>query len=68
MADYPRTIDNGGGERLEIRNVVSPGSGPPMHVQRLVFPVVIAVGRLLGRHRRFEGAPEPRPAAAFPGS
>ena len=49
MSDYPRTIDNGGGERLtfvgirsdeqgeylEIRNEVSPGAGPPMHVHRL---------------------------------
>jgi len=24
-----------------------------------VFPVVVAVGRLFGRHRRFAGAPEP---------
>jgi quercetin dioxygenase-like cupin family protein len=39
---YPHTIDNGAGERLtflrrerdrlEVENVVSPGSGPPMHV------------------------------------
>lgn len=45
MTDYPRTIDNGAGERLtfsapgpdsqEARNVVAPGSGPPMHVHRL---------------------------------
>lgn len=45
MTDYPRTIDNGAGERLtfsapgpdsqEARNVVSPGSGPPMHVHKL---------------------------------
>jgi len=48
-AQYPRTIDNGGGERLtfseprsdergeyqEARNSVSPGSGPPMHVHHL---------------------------------
>ena len=180
MSDYPRTIDNGSGERLtfseprtdergvlqEPTNVVSPGSGPPMHVhhlqeesftvergtmgwqrprgeehlahtgetvtfppedthrfwnagddelavsgyvrppdnleyyltqmfasmrenggkrprlfdaaylltryrsefgmaeipapvQRVVFPIVVAIGRLLGRHRRFDGAPEP---------
>jgi quercetin dioxygenase-like cupin family protein len=46
---YPRTIDNGAGERLtflgvksdekgeylEITNTVSPGSGPPMHVHKL---------------------------------
>jgi quercetin dioxygenase-like cupin family protein len=189
VGDYPRTIENGGGERLtflgvssdeqgerlDVKNVVSPGSGPPMHVhrlqeevltvesgtmgwqrageeehiatagetiafapgevhrfwnagddelvgtgfvrppdnleyfltqiyastrakggkrprlfdaaylvsryrsefgmadipapvQRFVFPVVIAVGRLFGRHRRFADAPEPRPAAASPGS
>jgi quercetin dioxygenase-like cupin family protein len=49
MSDYPRTIDNGGGERLtfvgvrrdergeflEARNSVSPGAGPPMHVHYL---------------------------------
>ena len=49
MSDYPRTIDNGGGEELtflrrgsdergeylEARNTVKPGSGPPMHVHRL---------------------------------
>ncbi len=31
----------------------------PRAVQRVLFPVVVAVGRLLGRHRRFAGAPEP---------
>jgi quercetin dioxygenase-like cupin family protein len=41
-ASYPRTIDNGAGERLtfvrrvgdrlEVESVVAPGSGPPMHV------------------------------------
>ena len=49
MSAHPHTIDNGGGELLtflgirsdergeylEVRNVVSPGSGPPMHVHRL---------------------------------
>ncbi len=49
MSDYPHTIENGGGERLtflgvgrdeegeylEIRNEVSPGAGPPMHVHHL---------------------------------
>jgi quercetin dioxygenase-like cupin family protein len=49
MSEYPRTIDSGsgelltflgirrdeGGEYLEIRNVVAPGAGPPMHVHRL---------------------------------
>src|SRR5918999_4886046 len=42
MTTYPHTIDNGAGERitftgrtgdrLEVENVVTPGSGPPMHV------------------------------------
>jgi quercetin dioxygenase-like cupin family protein len=31
----------------------------PAPVQRFVFPVVVAVGRLFGLHRRFAGAPEP---------
>jgi quercetin dioxygenase-like cupin family protein len=49
MPDYPRTIDNGAGERLtflepssdergeyqEVTNRVSPGAGPPMHVHHL---------------------------------
>jgi mannose-6-phosphate isomerase-like protein (cupin superfamily) len=48
MSEYPRTIDNGAGEKLtflgvrsdergkylEARNTVQPGSGPPMHVHR----------------------------------
>jgi quercetin dioxygenase-like cupin family protein len=32
---------------------------PPPPVQRVVFPIVLAVGRLFGKHRRFDGAPEP---------
>jgi hypothetical protein len=32
---------------------------PPPRVQRVLFPVVVAAGRLFGRHRRFAGAPEP---------
>jgi quercetin dioxygenase-like cupin family protein len=31
----------------------------PAPVRRLLFPVIVAVGTLLGRHRRFAGAPEP---------
>lgn len=31
----------------------------PAAVQRLVFPVVVAVGTLLGRYRRYADAPEP---------
>ena len=48
MSEYPRTIENGAGERLtflgvgtdergaylEVENTVSPGSGPPNHVHR----------------------------------
>jgi quercetin dioxygenase-like cupin family protein len=32
---------------------------PPPPVQRVLFPIVVAVGRLFGRQRRFAGAPEP---------
>jgi quercetin dioxygenase-like cupin family protein len=32
---------------------------PPRPVQRVLFPIVVAVGRFFGRHRRFAGAPEP---------
>lgn len=31
----------------------------PRAVQRFVFPIVLAIGRLRGLHRRFAGAPEP---------
>jgi quercetin dioxygenase-like cupin family protein len=31
----------------------------PAPVQRFLFPVIVAVGRLLGWNRRFAGAPEP---------
>ena len=31
----------------------------PAPVQRVLFPVVLAVGRVLGWHRRYAGAPEP---------
>ncbi len=31
----------------------------PAPVQRVLFPVVAAVGRLMGLGRRFAGAPEP---------
>ena len=36
----------------------------PMAVQRFVFPVLVAIGRLLGKYRRYADAPEPvrRPA------
>lgn len=39
----------------------------PAPVERIVFPIVVGVGRLLGLHRRFADAPEPvsrsRPAS-----
>jgi hypothetical protein len=31
----------------------------PIAVQRLVFPLLVAVGRLLGRYARYADAPEP---------
>ena len=34
---------------------------PPRPVQRVLFPIVLAVGRLFGLHRRFADAPEPLP-------
>jgi mannose-6-phosphate isomerase-like protein (cupin superfamily) len=34
----------------------------PGPVRKLVFPVVAAVGRLFGKHKRFADAPEPRRA------
>ena len=30
----------------------------PQPVQRVVFPIVVAIGRLFGVHRRFADAPE----------
>jgi len=112
---YLHVIENGAGERitflcvvpgpagdrLELENVVTPGSGPPMPVhyfqdeavtvrrgrigykrpdgpeqfggpgdsefgmleipmavQRFVFPVLVAIGRLVGKYRRYADAPE----------
>jgi quercetin dioxygenase-like cupin family protein len=64
---YPRTIDNGGGERLtfvrrvgdrlEVENVVSPGSGPPMHVHHLQEEAVTVEHGRMGYQRPGE---EPR--------
>lgn len=31
----------------------------PAPVRRLLFPLIVAVGKLLGLHRRFAGAPDP---------
>ena len=36
----------------------------PAPVRRFLFPVIAAVGTLLGRHRRFAGAPEPMAGAS----
>lgn len=33
--------------------------GVPAPVQRLVFPLLVGIGQLLGRYRRFADAPEP---------
>ena len=58
---YPRTIDNGAGERLtflrrdgdrlEVENVVSPGSGPPMHVHHLQEEAVTVEQGRIGYQR-----------------
>ena len=75
---YPHTIDdgagerltflrrvpgNGGGERLEIQNVVAPGVGPIMHVHHYQEEVVtVQKGRVgyqrLGEEPRFAGPGE----------
>jgi quercetin dioxygenase-like cupin family protein len=66
--DYPRTIDNGAGERLtflgvrsdeqgeyaEARNEVAPGSGPPMHVHYLQEEVLTVERGTMGWQRQGE--------------
>jgi mannose-6-phosphate isomerase-like protein (cupin superfamily) len=68
MTDYPRTIDNGAGERLtflgirsdgegeklEIRNEVAPGSGPPMHVHYIQEEVITVESGTMGWVREGE--------------
>jgi quercetin dioxygenase-like cupin family protein len=63
--NHPHTIDNGAGERLtflgirsdeqgerlEVRNTVSPGSGPPMHVHHLQEEVLTVEGGRMGWQR-----------------
>ena len=36
--------------------------GIPMGVQKIVFPVIVMIGKLLGKYRKFKDAPEPRRA------
>jgi quercetin dioxygenase-like cupin family protein len=70
---YPHTIDNGAGERitflrregdrLEVENVVTPGSGPPMHVHHLQEEALtVEQGRIgyqrPGEPEQFAGAGE----------
>jgi quercetin dioxygenase-like cupin family protein len=62
----PRTIDNGAGERLtflrrvgdrlEVENVVSPGSGPPMHAHHLQEEAVTVEQGRMGYQRPGEPA------------
>jgi quercetin dioxygenase-like cupin family protein len=68
---YPHTIDNGAGERLtflrrvpgptgerlEVENVVKPGSGPPMHVHHYQEEVLTVQQGRIGYQRPGE---EPR--------
>jgi hypothetical protein len=49
---------NAGEDELVCTGYVRPPDNPTP-VQRFVFPVVVAIGRALGRGKRFEGAPEP---------
>lgn len=73
QAAYPRTIDNGAGERLtfvrvegdrlEAENVAAPGSGPPMHVHHAQEEAMTVVqGRMgyqrLGEPEQFAGVGE----------
>lgn len=74
---YPHTIDNGAGERLtflrrvpgkkgerlEVENVVGPGSGPPMHVHHMQDEALTVIeGRIgyqtLGQPEKFAGPGE----------
>ena len=74
---YPHTIENGGGERLtflrrvpgarhdrlEVENLVKPGSGPPMHVHHhQEEALTVQQGRVgyqrLGEAERFAGPGE----------
>lgn len=62
---YPHTIENGAGEhltflrrvpgpagdRLEVENVVAPGSGPPMHVHHLQAEALTVTQGRLGYQR-----------------
>jgi quercetin dioxygenase-like cupin family protein len=68
MTDYPHTIDNGAGERLtflgirsdergeylELRNSVSPGSGPPMHAHYLQEEALTVESGTMGWQRAGE--------------
>ena len=70
MYDHPHTIDNGAGERLtfvgvrrddrgeylEVRNSVSPGAGPPMHVHHLQEESLSVESGTIGYQS--EGGPE----------
>jgi quercetin dioxygenase-like cupin family protein len=67
---YPRTIDNGAGERLtflgrtpgargerlEAENAVSPGAGPPMHAHLLQSEILTVRAGRMGHQRAGEPA------------
>ena len=58
---YPHTIEYGAGERLTfLRRVPGPGGmmDTPAAVQRFAFPVLVVLGTLLGRYRKYANAPE----------
>jgi uncharacterized cupin superfamily protein len=69
---YPHTIENGAGERitflgrsgdrLEVENVVTPGSGPPMHVHHLQEEALTVQEGKIGYQRQDE-----QPQFAEPG-
>ena len=67
---YPHTIENGAGEsltflrrvpgtngdRLEVENVVSPGSGPPMHVHHYQEEALTVMQGRIGYQRQGKAA------------
>jgi len=68
MSTYPRTIENGagerltflgrshgrGGERLEVENSVEPGGGPPMHIHHHQEEALTVVQGRIGYQRAGE--------------
>lgn len=79
MITYPHTIDSGAGERLtflrrtttprgvrlDVENVVAPGSGPPMHVHHFEDETFTVVEGRIGYERAGEPAAFAGPGATL---